>query len=455
MRLYSGPDGEFDKSILAVIGYERLCDSTGRKGVYDLKKAVSILLTIVMVFALTAAMAEPTKIDGLAQRNIKINKAGENTAPDGTSPTTGRSLAEAGKDVKDGFMGMAVTGQYMPLMVQVTNSGSGIGNRAPFFASYADVIYESPKDYKGITRLTMVYSDTIPEWVGCTRSMRVMHVWIREEWNAPIVYHGHQAAGDGNTDVSTAIRALGWHVPEAPNSPGASVFYDGMYPKEWNAHHYRVKSMGNIADNVVYYAPGILTDVVAKENIQPRNHTYLFTDTAPEGGDDAMNVYVSWNNTAVKTSEEKSPFYFNTMFEYDEEEGIYYRYILKDPENINAGTAVLYDEMAPVSVKKAGSGEVTADFTHGNPITFSNVIIQSVNIDWSRGNEMPVIEELGTGNADIFMGGKHYTGVWNRDTLTERTVFYDENGNEMPLMRGKTMIILMDYNREIREVTYE
>ena len=419
-----------------------------------MKKAVCLLMTVVMVIAISAAMADPVKIDGLTQRNIKINKAGENTAGTGISPTTGRSLADVGREVKDGFLGMAVTGQYMPLMVQVTNSGSGIGNRAPLFASYADVIYEAPKDSKGVTRLTMVYSDTIPEWVGCTRSIRVMHVWLREEWNAAIVYHGHQAAGDARTDVSEAIRALGWHVPEAPNSPGASVFYDGMYPKEWNKHHYRIKSMGNISDNVCWYAPGIMEDVVAAQNIQPRNHTFLFSDTLPEGGDDAMNVYVSWNNTADKTSEEKNPFYFNSMFEFDEDEGVYYRYIVKDPANINAGTVTLYDELAPVSVKKAGSGEVTMDFTHGNPITFSNVIIQSVNIDWASA-EMPIITETGSGNADIFMGGKHYAGVWNRDTLADRTVFYDESGNEISLQPGKTMIILMDYNKEIRQVTYE
>ena len=84
-------------------------------------------MTIVMVCALSAALADPVKIDGLTQRNIKINKAGENTVDTGISPTTGRSLADVSAEVKDGFLGMAVTGQYMPLMVQVTNSGSGIG----------------------------------------------------------------------------------------------------------------------------------------------------------------------------------------------------------------------------------------------------------------------------------------------------------------------------------------
>ena len=110
---------------------------------------------------------------------------------------------------------------------------------------------------------------------------------------------------------------------------------------------------------------------------------------------------------------------------------------------------MLYDELAPVSIKKAGNSEITIDFTHGNPITFSNVIIQSVNIDWSRGAEVPVITETGTGNADIFMGGKHYAGVWQRKDDNSRTVYYDENGEELKLQRGRTLIILIDYTEKI------
>ena len=72
----------------------------------------------------------------------------------------------------------------------------------------------------------------------------------------------------------------------------------------------------------------------------------------------------------------------------------------------------------------------------------------------------------GTGNADYFMGGKHIAGVWKRDTVEDRTVFYDENGEEIELQPGRTIIIMMDYNttyirdkddkgRQPREVRYE
>ena len=68
---------------------------------------------------------------------------------------------------------------------------------------------------------------------------------------------------------------------------------------------------------------------------------------------------------------------------------------------------------------------------------------------------MPRPTLTGTGNADYFMGGKHYSGVWNRDTMQDRTVFYDENGQELAMQRGKTLIILMDSENERRELRYE
>ena len=176
-----------------------------------MKRILCFLLVFALMFASGSALADRTVINRSKDRGITINKAGDNTVEAGISPTTGLELADVAAELPDGFLGMAVTGVYQPLMVQVTNSQSGTGNRAPWFASYADVIYESAKTKTGVTRYTMVYSDALPEWVGCTRSIRVQHVYIREEWGAPFVYHGHQSNPQNKkgTDVTAAIRSLG------------------------------------------------------------------------------------------------------------------------------------------------------------------------------------------------------------------------------------------------------
>ena len=411
-----------------------------------MRKIVCLLLAAAVMLTCAAAMAEKTVIDPSAARDVSIQKAGENTTAEGVSPTTGRNLEEVAaalpEQYKATFNGLALTGTYLPLMVQVTNTGSGINARAPWYGSYADVVYEGSKTRNGVTRFTMVFSDILPEWVGCCRSIRVQHVWLREEWNAPFVYHGHQS-NDGNvkgTDVSSAIRELGWHVPELPDSPGIGVFYDGIDMKEWSPAHFHCKRISY--DNIIFNVPKLIQTTISKQDIVPKNHAYLFTDAAPEGGDTANRVYVYWNKYENKTGDENSTYYFNNLLEYEPDEGVYYRYILKDKDNTN--NAVLFEEMAPTNIKSAGSDEITCDLTHGEPITFSNVIVQYVDMQW-YGNDEPKPTVTGTGNADFFMGGKHYSGVWNRDTLDERTVFYGEDGQEMALLPGRTLIMLMDW----------
>ena len=90
----------------------------------------------------------------------------------------------------------------------------------------------------------------------------------------------------------------------------------------------------------------------------------------------------------------------------------------------------------------------------GDDITFSNIIVQGINMKW-KGSEQPDPDLTGTGIADYFMCGKHYQGVWQRKDINDRTVFYGEDGNEIELQRGKTLIILMDYNNKGRSVSYE
>ena len=90
----------------------------------------------------------------------------------------------------------------------------------------------------------------------------------------------------------------------------------------------------------------------------------------------------------------------------------------------------------------------------GDPITFNNVIIQQVDYQWINFTR-PNPKLIGSGNADYFMGGKHIAGVWERKDLTSRTVFYGEDGNEIEMQRGRTLIILMPYGEKGASVSYE
>ena len=119
-----------------------------------MKKLICAVLALILIVGASAALADPKKIDGISDRKIKIHKAGLNPSADEMieqmiSPTTGRRLDEIVP--QDGFAGVAVTGTYQPIMVQISNSYNGIGTMedgslyatAPVNGSFADVVYEA------------------------------------------------------------------------------------------------------------------------------------------------------------------------------------------------------------------------------------------------------------------------------------------------------------------------
>ena len=165
-------------------------------------------------------------------------------------------------------------------------------------------------------------------------------------------------------------------------------------------------------------------------SFEPANHTWLFTDDELDG-DDAEDIYVNWGVGGNRM--------YNSILEWNEDDECYERYML----NANSkGKETLY-----ASQRRFG-------FNPETPVTFNNIIVQFTKMEWAR-VDAPVPTVLGEGNADYFMNGKHMSGVWQRKDMTSRTVFYDEEGEEIKLQRGRTLIIVMDYESDNRSVSYE
>lgn len=425
-----------------------------------MKKILCFLLALTLALGVTAATAS-TPIE-TSPRDIKINPAGLNDDADtcyekGYSPTTGRKLSEIA--VPEGFLGFAATGQYTPFMVQITNADNGIGitnagklyRNAPINGIYADVVYEAPqKSTGGESRMSMIFSDTIPDYVGFVRSTRATHPRIRQEWNALFCTSGYSSA-----DVPDEWRALGVKNPgsqdRTADDPG--VVYVGDYSsKPWASAVLRIFSKKGAryssANTEVFNLTKILMDVIPKD-YQAYNHTFLFTDDKPAGGDSGNIIYVKFGDAHQTDS----------RLEYDEANNVYYRYVNTEKAgDLPYCTNILVNpEIKKVQgegANAAGRGLVIDEMVPGDPIGFSNVIVQNVAFSWP-GTLRPDPKLLGTGNADYFMGGKHLKGVWERSDYNNRTVFYGEDGNEIQLQRGRTLIILMNFNSSHTSVSYE
>ena len=438
-----------------------------------MKKLLSLVLMLAIALSSSAALADigsSTMIPREQTRKISIQPAGQNEAEPGISPVTGRDLDELSALIEDeeGFYGMAVTGKYYPIMVQHNGYHSGLDFAAPWYGSYADVYYELPKSWAGHTRLCMLFNDFIPPYAGGSRSTRVGYIWIRQEWDAPYFFAGMQEdswPGPYDTNVNHAIEAL-----KLPSSYDSSVpaekkvVFNGLDGggKPWLGGKYRVQGEDS-EYNLIWDLPYEYNNVLGA-NRQFRNHTWKFADEIPENGDKAETVYILYRKDQTATGNENDAgglYWFNSMYQYEEDENVYTRWIitnLKNPEN----NPRLFQEkiVAPGTTPKVPEKEkIEIQSAQGDDITFANIIVQFVDDKWPAG-ECPYPILTGTGNADYFMGGKHLKGVWHRDTYNDRTVFYGEDGQEISLQPGRTMIVIMDYNttvnkQQVREVRYE
>ena len=437
-----------------------------------LKKLISMLLALAIVLSCTAALADlttATQIDPGAGRGIKIKPAGVNAWPeDGTSPTTGRDLAAVADEYyEDGFGGMAITGDYYPIMVQHSGICGGVSAGAPFYGSCADIFYEIPKSSAGHTRMCMIFNDILPTYAGGTRSTRVGYIWIRQEWNAPYFFQGRQTTNWGPTDVNRRIDELGLPDSTSNATPwNEKVLFDGYAgTKQWLKFRYRVKGLPTEA-SAVWNIANAKTELLGERSFEDHNHTLKFGDL-PEGGDDANTVYVMFNTQGAKQYDSGKDlyYYYNTMYQYDEDENVYYAYKIDDLENPDTGAVpfVEYRVTEPNAYLPEGAYDpiesgwlLDCTLVNGNDITFANVIVQYIDMDWSYGGECPFPNLKGSGNADFFIGGKHYAGVWDRgDSYDNRTVFYGPDGEEITLQPGRTMIVLMDWKTKNRAVLYE
>ena len=371
-----------------------------------MKKIARALLALALALSLFPAAVAETVIDPKEDRGIVLKDVGLNMVEDGVSPTTGQVLADL--EQPEGFAGLAITGRYMPMLVQIDNYNGGVQDFAPWGATYADIIYETPLHRNGFTRLSFLFSDLIPDSAGPVRSARVGHAYLREEWDAGFLYYGSQTKKGSN--VEEVFSEFG------ANKRG--VLFSGLVSagKPWKQYYVRrsgIAAPHNVDANVSAMSALVPEDVV------PPNHAFLFTDEFPTTGDVAEEITINWG--AVM---------YNSRFVYDPDSNLYFRYML-----MKGDEEVAYE-----------------DRDTQEQLTFSNLIVQHTTVTWNGSSDAPVTEHIGEGNADIFMGGRHIAGYWKRPDAASRTVFYDDQGNEIALQRGKTFISIIP---EATTVSYQ
>lgn len=406
-----------------------------------MKKFLCLLLTAVLLLTSASALAATkTKENNYSmdtagyvvlqnQKDRKITpKAGEmdiNPVIEGESPTTG--------------MPYDTSVRYMPMLVQISNpednvsvdgslsftsaeklargleldkndtkskkvSSAGIGARTPWGGQYADIVYEGILYRDGATRITFLYNDVLAEGIqvtaGPVRSARIGHVLLREEWGGGIAYCGGPRAEENN--IAAMFAELG-----ASDKGVAFNIETNVRKGQFNERVQGVRAPDNLSVDVGGLQSLIPTSTVATP------HPFLFTDVSPytDDYDMAYSINLDWGHKK-----------WISHFVYDEANNLYLRYSGEAP----------YMTFAAANDRSEENME---------QLSFSNVIIQRVEYKYTNNNRiMPVMQSVGKGNADIFIGGRYIPGYWVRESTESPTVFFDDEGNEIQLTRGKTFI---------------
>ncbi len=292
--------------------------------------------------------------------------------------------------------GMPWDGWYMPMLVQIDNTSGGVEGLAQWGVTHADMIYETPSHQGGYTGLTFLFNDSVPESAGPIRSARMIQAELREEWDAGFIFYGVQESN--GTNVNEFYKETG--------ADKKGVLFSGIVgaSKPWKKYYTRVGTLPS-PHNADANVHGMQALIPA--DFQAPLRPFLFTDELPESGARATNISIKQDNPDYSSS-----------FAYDSSKNGYLRSV---------------------------HGAPYIDRITLEQPSFANVIIQRTTLTYYENDRFkPVTDNIGSGNADIFMGGRYIPGFWVRTGMNQRTVFLDQDGNEITMQRGKTFISILD-----------
>lgn len=342
-----------------------------------------------MVAATESPTVEPTATPAATEAPTASPAA---TAETTAAPTTAPTLSLTS--------GLPTTREYKPLCIMVENQPPA---RPQAGLSSADIVYEVLEEGYSMTRYVAVFNDTYPERVGPVRSCRWYYVDIASEYKSLLAFYGGppDTVGKGaiNTKIDSALKAGLIKV----GANGLMAKYDSYLPRD--------PSRGAAPHNVITDANKLAT--LLTEPVEPVAH-FQYDANATYDGDDVTKIEIVYNKSII-----------DVKYEYDPVAMNYKRWQGKDPM-IDANT--------------------------NQQITVKNIIIQyakSSPMGNSRGTSLANFTMTGSGNAEIFVAGKHFKATWKRPALQNITIYYDESGKAITLQPGNTWVQVVPSNRKL------
>ncbi len=279
--------------------------------------------------------------------------------------------------------GLPFEGEYKPVMAVIENSPAA---RPQLGLQTADVVYEVPVE-GSITRFVCVFSDNVPEEIMPVRSGRVTFLYLQQEWDAILMHWGGSGSGVSGAPSYTFF---GNELHEK-----IKIDVDGWSGK-WNDYYKRVSSKK--APHNVKGNPLLVQQLY---DYTPEPIKWLFNSNATYSGEDATQI-----NLPMCTNDDEF-----VSYTYDSSQDVYLRYM---------------------------SGKAFISAETDKQVSVKNVIVQYST--YESKDKYKVWNMIGKGHADMYIGGKLIKGTWEKKSVNEDTVFFDDKGEQIVLKPGNTWI---------------
>lgn len=298
-----------------------------------------------------------------------------------------------------------------PLAVMLNNIEAGCPQSG---TADAAIIYECPVEGR-ITRLMGIFEDySHMEKIGSIRSSRDYFVYFALEYDSIYAHFGQATPYVGELLNSDRVDNISGAVAGIDN-PATNAFYRTTDRK---APH-----------NVYVSAEGVLKDIEKfgyrtqhEESFTPK---FTFQDNAGETSQftqDASVLYPGGKETDAANGFSR----VQARFEYNAEDGLYYRFQYGDKH---------IDELT------------------GEQLAVDNVIFQ-----YCHGEVRDDKDYLAFGchgdngyKVQVFTGGKMAEGTWKRTVDSEPAQYLDSDGNAIVLKPGKTWVCIVwdEYGQDV------
>ncbi len=354
-----------------------------------MKKTGAWVIAALLAFScLFGALAEPTVIEpdmSLAvEKSVSDSLAETNPEVEGESPLTGLKTDES----------------YTPITLVLDNSPEVYPH---WGVAEADWLIQVPIRKDGGTRLIALYGGAYPEQAGGVRSARMTTLPVATMFTAAMACGGWPP--NSSEDISVAYWIDKWDF----NKP---IRYYNLLGGKYRERVDFLPEPQNLSAHIDQ-----IHQSLAERKVRFQKRSFLFSDLPLTGGDAATSVstdFLAWN---------------------------------KDPEkrlrNENSSASFAYEAgKGYLRTSKAG---LYTDRKSGEPVVFANLVILRCPIEWGGGDYSYYRNHLaGSGQAEFFQDGRHFSGAWYRAGKQSRLVLLDESGKEISLRRGKTFLIIGD-----------